>query len=400
MTEKNSTVPWYRRGPHPDSLPSRHIPTPHHLIGAPDVPLRVFLRRSAWDDIEEFAAAGDGEERGGILVGRPYTDDDGPFIVIEGAIPAHNARPTVGGVTFTQQAWDDLETTMRARFSSELVVGWFHTHPGYGVFLSGYDRFTAHRFFPEWWQLTYVIDPLRQRQGLFHWRDGGLQPLSGFWVYDDGVTVDIGSVSGAATESAAVHFPAAQGTSATGTTAESTMVTGMSVLRWASVMAVVCLLLVAATVLPLPGSLSSLNDHVRERGSETERLSDELARLRQRHHVLQQAITLMDGDDAPRPTPTTVGSGAMRGTTEADQNAEENAGAPAAPRQFSDGYDGQRYVVRVGDTLWTISERLLGDPHAYIRVASQNDLTDPDLILPGWELEMPPLQGDAAAGID
>src|SRR5690625_209524 len=176
MTDSR-TIPWYRRGPGVDSLPHGHVPSPHDLIGSADVPLRVFLRRRAWDDIEQFASTTDDEERGGILVGRPYEDDAGAFVVVEGVIPAHKARPTVGGVTFTQQAWDDMETTMRYAFPSQLVVGWFHTHPDHGVFLSGYDRFTAHRFFPEWWQVTYVIDPIRQRQGLFCWQNDELHPL-------------------------------------------------------------------------------------------------------------------------------------------------------------------------------------------------------------------------------
>src|SRR5690606_19830190 len=48
------------------------------------------------------------------------------------------------------------------------------------------------------------------------------------------------------------------------------------------------------------------------------------------------------------------------------------------------------YVVRPGDTLWSISARLLGNPYDYVRVALENELTNPDLILPGWELRLPP----------
>jgi proteasome lid subunit RPN8/RPN11 len=50
------------------------------------------------------------------------------------------------------------------------VVGWHHTHPGFGVFLSGYDLFIHQHFFREPWQIALVIDPQRQELGFFQWR--------------------------------------------------------------------------------------------------------------------------------------------------------------------------------------------------------------------------------------
>ncbi|MEI2672337.1 MAG: LysM peptidoglycan-binding domain-containing protein [Marmoricola sp.] len=56
------------------------------------------------------------------------------------------------------------------------------------------------------------------------------------------------------------------------------------------------------------------------------------------------------------------------------------------------------YVVEPGDTLWDIADEELGDPTRYDEIFEASDdivqpdgrtLTDPDLIYPGWELEIP-----------
>lgn len=47
------------------------------------------------------------------------------------------------------------------------------------------------------------------------------------------------------------------------------------------------------------------------------------------------------------------------------------------------------YVVKEGDTLWDISNRLTGDPFNYRMIAGQNRIQNPDLIFPGQEIQTP-----------
>ncbi|MFZ6003060.1 MAG: BTAD domain-containing putative transcriptional regulator [Actinomycetota bacterium] len=71
--------------------------------------------------------------------------------------------------------------------------------------------------------------------------------------------------------------------------------------------------------------------------------------------------------------------------------------APPASHASTDGE--ATHLVARGDTLWDIASEDLGDGHRYPEIFELNQgdvqpdgrtLQDPDLILPGWELELPP----------
>ncbi|MFX1502433.1 MAG: Mov34/MPN/PAD-1 family protein [Promethearchaeota archaeon] len=48
----------------------------------------------------------------------------------------------------------------RRKDDSLRIVGWWHSHPGFGCFLSATDVKTQKYFFPESYQVALVIDPV------------------------------------------------------------------------------------------------------------------------------------------------------------------------------------------------------------------------------------------------
>ena len=71
----------------------------------------------------------------------------------------------------------------RDRLHPELdIVGWYHTHPDFGIFLSSHDLFIHRHFFAQTLQVAYVVDPIRQTRGFFQWRDSALVQVSGFFL--------------------------------------------------------------------------------------------------------------------------------------------------------------------------------------------------------------------------
>ena len=63
---------------------------------------------------------------------------------------------------FGSQAWLALEKVMaHEKYKNLDLLGWFHTHPGHGVFLSKPDLNICNNFFPKPYQFAMVIDTIK-----------------------------------------------------------------------------------------------------------------------------------------------------------------------------------------------------------------------------------------------
>ena len=47
------------------------------------------------------------------------------------------------------------------------IVGWWHSHPNFGCFLSGTDLHTQEVFFPESYRVALVVDAVRDQFQFF-----------------------------------------------------------------------------------------------------------------------------------------------------------------------------------------------------------------------------------------
>ncbi len=171
MTDRGREIVWRDQPPeHPDALPldweafwrSRSLPAM-----PPDADIGVFMSREALDTARNHGRSSLGAEVGGILFGRVYRNAALMAVDVVAAVPAHDAAGTPVHLTFTPQAWDHV-FERRAELEEGLeVVGWYHTHPGLGVFLSGTDLKTHADFFGQPWQVAMVLDPVRGDEGVF-----------------------------------------------------------------------------------------------------------------------------------------------------------------------------------------------------------------------------------------
>ena len=120
--------------------------------------------------VHEHAVGSLPNETGGFLVGRVGFDarDESWYIAVEEAVPV---TPTEQHPTHFQFTWRDVDRVRTYREGrGKALLGWYHTHPDFGVFLSDTDLEKTHRvLFSEPFQVALVYDPVRARAGYFFW---------------------------------------------------------------------------------------------------------------------------------------------------------------------------------------------------------------------------------------
>jgi proteasome lid subunit RPN8/RPN11 len=143
---------------------------------------RVFLAEEAFDRAVERGTADTTREIGGVLVGELLKDDAGPYLKIETTIDALHADEKGAELTFTHATWDHINKEMDTKHKGKKVVGWYHTHPGFGVFLSDRDQFIQKSFFNLPFQVAFVYDPKSREHGMFTWRDNEVHRTRRYFV--------------------------------------------------------------------------------------------------------------------------------------------------------------------------------------------------------------------------
>jgi proteasome lid subunit RPN8/RPN11 len=116
----------------------------------------------------------------GVLIG----SEDRNQLAIEACIAGLNAAQAGTHVTFTQDTWEHIYKTKDAKYPDHRIVGWYHSHPGFGVFLSDHDTFIHKNFFSSPLQVAWVYDPNSDEEGCFGWVGKRLERLSEIAVTD------------------------------------------------------------------------------------------------------------------------------------------------------------------------------------------------------------------------
>jgi proteasome lid subunit RPN8/RPN11 len=143
---------------------------------------RIFLTEAAFD---RAVARGDNDttrEIGGVLVGELLRDDAGPYLRIDATIDALHAEEKGAELTFTHATWEHIHKEMDTRHKDKRVVGWYHTHPGFGIFLSDRDQFIQRSFFNLPFQVAFVYDPKSHEHGMFTWHDNEVWRARRYWI--------------------------------------------------------------------------------------------------------------------------------------------------------------------------------------------------------------------------
>jgi proteasome lid subunit RPN8/RPN11 len=159
-----------------ESLPAGDFP----VGGRQD--FRVFFSPTTHEQIWNHASENVALEICGVLVGAWQRDAVGPFVTVSEFIRCDAAKSGFAEVTFTHEAWTKINAEMDTRLSGFKIVGWYHSHPDFGIFLSDRDTFIHQHFFSAAGQIAYVVDPVRKIDGVFAWQQGRPVLRPHFWV--------------------------------------------------------------------------------------------------------------------------------------------------------------------------------------------------------------------------
>jgi proteasome lid subunit RPN8/RPN11 len=110
----------------------------------------------------------------GVLIGSTEHER----MTVEACIAGVNAAQGGAHVTFTQDTWEHIYRIKDKEYPEHKIVGWYHSHPGFGVFLSEHDLFIQQNFFSNAQQVAWVFDPHTDEEGCFGWVGGNIEKLS------------------------------------------------------------------------------------------------------------------------------------------------------------------------------------------------------------------------------
>lgn len=113
---------------------------------------------------------GSRDERGGLLLGEVFAADESVSVAASRAVVVSRAIPALdfasSGISLRMESgvW---ERARLARRPLEMIVGWYHSHPGLGAFFSATDRRTQAAFFPHPYSVGWVLDPMLDEEAFF-----------------------------------------------------------------------------------------------------------------------------------------------------------------------------------------------------------------------------------------
>ena len=169
-----------------DEAPSVQLPMNFLTFGEiENDDVKVYIKQDVYKALEKLAASDTSKELGSIILGEYCQEHGKNHVIISQYIEAKYTDASASTLTFTHETWDYVHSEHEKRFPDKKIIGWQHTHPNYGIFLSNYDMFIQENFFNLPFQVAYVIDPIQNLRGFFQWKNGRVEKLKGYYIYDD-----------------------------------------------------------------------------------------------------------------------------------------------------------------------------------------------------------------------
>lgn len=320
--------------------------------------------RDVQEVVEEHCFSRTDVEVGGFLLGR--VDAEGTNILH--AHPALAAQSGQTNLTFTHEVWNELLPVLDSEYPGESIVGWYHSHPGFGVFLSEYDIFIQENFFSAQGQIALVMDPLEGTYGFLTAEAGIASEVESGNTFRS----PLGSPGQDKVDTVAASVP--------GDPARR---------RWGWAVAVVVAGVLAAAAGWFVGSAQGQDQARQAAQGRIADLESTLVDVQAERDAAMNALaaqpTETDNDPTPTPEPSTEPAAPP---------------APAGPQPGDEVSVTIEHVFAGNETLWGLAETYLGSGERYVEIMSANPGLDPNNLVPGQVLliEIRGILADSSTG--
>jgi len=109
----------------------------------------------------------------GILLGNAYVDEENDltWMYLQDSVAAEYAHSDFTSVEVSREEFQRINEEVdriRDRSNGRIrKIGWYHSHPNFGIFMSNTDRLNQKRYYNQEWQIAMVVDPIRSTMGFF-----------------------------------------------------------------------------------------------------------------------------------------------------------------------------------------------------------------------------------------
>ncbi|HPZ06969.1 MAG TPA: Mov34/MPN/PAD-1 family protein, partial [Candidatus Eremiobacteraeota bacterium] len=155
---------------------------------------KIFIIELALKAIWNHAKEGMPHGVGGLLMGGLYRDmkrgED--YVEIHNAFPSAATFNEEMNLRVVNRVIAEMEQVSLKSYPSEIVVGWYHTHPDAGIFFSENDELIHRTFYREPTNVALILDPIMEIDPLretykniafFYWNKDSIKKSSGYFAY-------------------------------------------------------------------------------------------------------------------------------------------------------------------------------------------------------------------------
>ena len=139
---------------------STAFPTNVRQMGAVDDGLRIYMEDYVHTYLYQYARSSATGEKLAVLMGKTIVIDGQKTVFISGVVQAKFTEKLKGMETITSQSWKYISEEIEKYFTDLTIVGWMHSRPSFGAFVTSRDEAYHKKVFNGDSQLFFVVDPV------------------------------------------------------------------------------------------------------------------------------------------------------------------------------------------------------------------------------------------------